>query len=240
MAGPGYEEGSNAKNGLTENQARAYGVIQGVLGLSEMFGAGAELSTFLKNPFLKGSLATGILQASKTLGQKAAKTAFKEAKEEFAQEVFQTTAGNAVLEYLKDKNPSELARLTAALNRLPKQLATAIANEGVIASITGGLMGGATGTIQQVSEWVAGDVEGTQPPVNPRIFKDYSLSARKDFLEAVRKDLAARAESGEITDDQAEKGYGFAEKFVDGKLAVAEPAAAKCIAKVTGHTTPSA
>lgn len=131
--GSGYEEGK--RSGLSEKDAKTYGVIQGLLGTTEMLGAGAEAFSFIKNPMLRGRVANALLEVGKSAG--------REAKEEFAQEVFQTASGNAVLEYLKDNEPETLTKLSNALNRLPKQIAKAATNEGVYALITGGGMGGA-------------------------------------------------------------------------------------------------
>lgn len=134
MAGTGYEEGK--REGLSESQAKAFGVIQGLLGTTEMVGAGAELAQLLKTPTLRRQFANALLEVGKTVK--------REAQQEFGQEVFQTTSGKAVMAYLKDTDPSTLTRLTNALNRLPKQIAETVSNEGLIAIITGGAMGGAT------------------------------------------------------------------------------------------------
>ncbi len=144
--GTGYEEGKNA--GLSEADARNYGIMQGLIGTSEMIGAGGELVDAIKTPALRGQLALGILEA----GKKIAKAGAKEAPEEFFQEVFQTSSGNAVLEYLKDNEPDTFQKVKNALNKLPKQVAKAAANEGIIALVTGGVMGGAGKAAQILSE----------------------------------------------------------------------------------------
>lgn len=131
--GTGYEEGKG--QGLSEADAKTYGVMQGLIGTSEMIGAGGELVDLIKNPAMRGRIANALLEVGKATA--------KEAKEEFAQEVFQTSSGQAVLEYLKDNDPSTLSKLTTALNKLPKQIAKAASNEGIIALATGGMMGGA-------------------------------------------------------------------------------------------------
>lgn len=134
MAGPGYEEGR--KEGLSEADAKKYGVFQGLLGMTEMLGAGNELAALIKNPTIRGKLATGILEVAKSSG--------REMKQEFGQEVFQTVAGKSALEALKDEDPSAYQKVVNLLNRLPEQIATAMSNEGLYGAITGGVTGGAT------------------------------------------------------------------------------------------------
>ena len=136
-AGSGYEEGKNSK--LTETQAKIYGGIQGLLGTTEALGAGAELAHLLKNDGMKtirAKLAEGILEV--------ARHGYKEGKQEFGQEVFQTTSGKIALEYLKDNDPSLIQKLTNVLDRLPKQFRDTVTNEGLIALVTGGTMGAGT------------------------------------------------------------------------------------------------
>lgn len=159
-AGPGYEEGKQAN--LSEEDAKRYGIIQGLLGMTEMLGAGNEFVKLVKNKSVRVQLATGILQAIK-----------REGLEEFSQEVGQTTGGKAALEYLKDTDKSTYNKVVNLLNRLPKQLAETMANEGVIAAITGGLMGGAThaltkaGTLSK-DESPKAEIPQSSPPVDSR------------------------------------------------------------------------
>ncbi|HEX8637563.1 MAG TPA: hypothetical protein VF692_05840, partial [Pyrinomonadaceae bacterium] len=95
-AGTGYEEGRNA--GLSEDKAKAFGVIQGLLGATEGFGIGGQIGEIVKSPAIRRSLVEGILEVAK-------KGAWAEGKEEFFQEVFQTTGGKIALETLKDEDP---------------------------------------------------------------------------------------------------------------------------------------
>jgi len=214
MAGPGYEEALQIPD-VTEDQARTYGIIQGVLGLSEMFGAGAELSSLLKAGPMKGKLATALLQATKNVGKEALKSGWREAKQEFAQEVFQTSAGNAVREYLADRDPSTLKKLQKALNRLPMQISSAMANEGVIAMLTGGAMGGATAVAHQVGAKRAGQPEPSAVPVNPAVLGDYSEKSRSEFIAAVKADLAAKVKQGEISQATADKALERASRITN-------------------------
>lgn len=136
-AGSGYEEGKNSK--LSETQAKVYGVIQGLLGTTEALGAGAELAHLLKNDGMKtirAKLAEGILEV--------ARHGYREGKQEFGQEVFQTTSGKVALEYLKDNDPSLIQKLTNVLDRLPKQFRDTVTNEGLIGLVTGGTLGAGT------------------------------------------------------------------------------------------------
>lgn len=175
-AGSGYEEGKGA--GLTEDQAKLYGVFQGLLGTTEMLGAGAELASILKSPTLRKQLTHGLLEIGRG--------AIRESKQEFAQEVFQTTSGKVVLEYLKDTDPSILKKLTNALNRLPSQLSQTIANEGLIALLTGGVMGGATSTIKNASMQGASATDATVAEgLTPTSKKADPLDA---YLDQITKD----------------------------------------------------
>lgn len=147
MAGSGYEEAYLA--GVPEGKAKIYGVIQGLLGTTEMIGAGGEAAHFIKSPVMRSKFASALLEAAPTKAARAIWTGVKhEGKQEFGQEVFQTTSGNVVLEYLKDKDPSAIQKIKNVLNRIPKQLGNAMANEGLIALVTGGVMGGGTKAAQ--------------------------------------------------------------------------------------------
>lgn len=228
MAGPGYKEAKDSK--LSESEAKFYGAVSAALGLTEAIGAGAGLIKILRGGAVKGTtnavekeveknLMAAILDASKQHGKRLVKKGFTEAKQEFGQEVFQTVAGGAVLEYLKDKDqdPSILQKLTNALNRLPKQIGSAIANEGLIALATGGLMGGATALAQQVAHGlVEEDVEqGVPVPVNPAILKDFSEKGRQEFFTAVDAELKRLVEDGSITPESAEKAASRAREIAN-------------------------
>jgi len=154
MVGSGYEEGK--RSDLDEATARKYGLIQGALGVTEMLGAGAELAQFLKSPGLRRQMAQALVEVGSATA--------REMKQEFAQEVFQTTAGKAVMEYLKDNDESTWRKLYNAVNRLPKQLSESIANEGIIAMITGGVMGGGGRALQLATQ--SADTTVDARPVN--------------------------------------------------------------------------
>ena len=187
-AGAGYEEAANTigKNGsaMTEEKAKLYGAFQGLVGASEMLGAGGEMVRLIKSPSIRRELAEGILQA-----------AGREGKQEFGQEVFQTASGKAALEYLKDNDPSTFNKVLNALNRLPKQLSDTVANEGLIAIITGSAMGGATGAAQTLSEKDTSfsyktDTEKEQQVTQPEIITDAKLAAEpKRKVQSTNKEI---------------------------------------------------
>lgn len=186
--GSGYEEGKN--NGLSEADAQTYGVMQGLIGTSEMIGAGGEIADLIKNPALRGRFAVALLEA----GKKVAKSAKEEATEEFFQEVFQTSSGNAVLEYLKDNEPSTFEKVKNALNRLPKQIAKAASNEGIIALATGGMMGGVGKAGQILSEAKTGQFSA------PEMTDKTDLNSNSSEIEGIKTDVFAKPQNVDISE----------------------------------------
>lgn len=176
QAGSGYEEG--VRSGLSEDQAKAYGVIQGLLGATEGFGVGGAIGSSIKNANVRRNLALGILQAAKRGG-----------KEEFFQEVFQSTGGKVALEWLKDNDPSAYQKVKNALTRLPKQIAGTIVNEGLIATLTGSAVGGASQGITDI----ATREDASKPSLNIKP----SLSKDPDVIEP--KTGAVEAPTGSPT-----------------------------------------
>jgi hypothetical protein len=184
QAGTGYEEGT--QNGLDEKKAQTYGAIQGVLGLTEGFGIGGQAGRLVKNPLIRTQLAEGILEVAK-------RGVLKEGGEEFLQELVQTTGGKVALEYLKDNDPSVLLKLKNVFSRLPKQVTQTVTNEGLIAFLSGGAMGGVSHGAQlaideQVDGQQADKVQDTSNDEN----KDASLPA------PVKEDTAT-VETGDTT-----------------------------------------
>ena len=139
MTGTGYEEGK--QEGLSESEAKLYGAWNGLLGMTEMMGAGQELIKGITNPTVKKNLLKGILAASA-----------QEGKQEFFQEVSQTVGGKAALEFLKENDKSTYDRVVNALKRLPSQITDAVVNEGPIAFVLGSVAGGAGGAVQGIRD----------------------------------------------------------------------------------------
>ncbi len=203
QAGTGYEEG--AQSGLSEDKARIYGVIQGLLGASEGFGVGGALGSAIKNPTVRRNLALGILEAGKK--------GFKEgAKEEFFQEVFQTTGGKIALDYLKDNDPSTYQKVKNALNRLPNQIASTVANEGLIAAMTGGVTSGATHAATASADKTEARAEESLPSISSKdldakiaqVLKDKNINQPADLFATGARISTPKGE-GVIVEDRGKK-----------------------------------
>jgi len=230
--GTGYEEGKNA--GLSEADARNYGIMQGLIGTSEMIGAGGELVDAIKTPALRGRLALGILEA----GKKIAKAGAKEAPEEFFQEVFQTSSGNAVLEYLKDNEPDTFQKVKNALNKLPKQVAKAAANEGIIALVTGGVMGGAGKAAQILSEQgqdVADSPQEKEPNYNQSITGDSNLVEKDQIKPDAGLQLNKNPEQASPVEPISNPETGLQSNKKPKRLTVKDPVEPGTVVEVDGR-----
>jgi hypothetical protein len=135
MSGAGYDEARTA--GLSEEKAKTYGVISGLLGLSEGFGTGAALNKALKSENLKKIFLSNALD----FAARNAKRFGEGGTEEFFQEFFQSASGKIFLDALKDEDPSYWKRLTNAIQKAPRTIGeTATSTETLSAFLTGGLM----------------------------------------------------------------------------------------------------
>lgn len=136
-AGSGYDEAKG--QGLTEEQAKANGVINGVLGLTEGFGLGASLNRAIKNASLRKVFLSNFIDFTRRTGGKILKGSGEEALQEFVQ----STGGRIALDVIKDKDPSSYERVLNIVKRLPAQAAETLAKDVPVAALTGGVFEGA-------------------------------------------------------------------------------------------------
>ena len=136
--GSGYEEGK--QNGLSETKSKAYGIVQGFLGMTEGFGIGASVNRAIKDEALRRTF----LKSFSAFVKESGETVFKGGAEEAIQEFVQTTGGKIALEALKDKEPSAYEKIKNLFAGLPEQAISTLTKEVPIAFATGGVMEGAT------------------------------------------------------------------------------------------------
>lgn len=210
MAGSGYEEGR--EQGLTEGEAKLYGAFQGLLGFTEMFGGGQEIIKGITSPVIRKNLALGILDAFQNQAKNVGSKTLAESRQEFFQEVFQTSAGKAALEALKDRDASAYERVKNALNRLPGQISDAVANEGVVALVTGGGMGAGGAAVQSLTDSKQGSPSvpptqqaSTEPIVEESVTETETVTPKAKVPTSAQVSTIPTASQATYTDKKGNK-----------------------------------
>ena len=144
QAGSAYSDAK--KQGLDESAALFVGAMNLPNGASEMFGVGSTLGRALG----REGRATFWREFARFLREDFV----GESIEEGLQEFMQTTAGAAILELAKDKDPNIVNKLRNSYDRLPAQMRDAVP-QALIAAATGGIFGISVGGSVKIANFIA-------------------------------------------------------------------------------------
>lgn len=199
-AGTQYDEAK--KGGASEKGALLAGAFGLPLGATEMFGIGSVLNRALDDAG-KGLFVREWTKFVKELG----KDVLRESGEETLQEFVQSTGGKIVLDYVRNTNPNEFARLTETILNARKHAAETLIKEVPVAALTGGAMGGST----RVAAGFGQLIESTQPK--------YDINALRNSLSVTQDpNLVPLVESYDALGKQINTSAGQLKSFVDNVL----------------------
>ncbi len=210
QAGSGYEEGLKA--GFKGGKADFYGAMQGILGASEGFGIGASVNRAIKNAELRQMFTRNLIDFATGTG----KTFFKGGIEEGLQEFFQNTGGRAVMDALKDRDPSSWKRLKNIIDRLPAQAAKSTVTEAPSAFLTGGLTEGAFHAVSGLhQEGPRVDLKNNLLEFNGQryAFSDETKPVVEEWIKAQNEAEALLTKVDELR-EKASKAKTFTEKKI--------------------------
>lgn len=198
-AGSGYSEAK--KSGLSETDARTYGIISGILGATEGFGIGAAVSKAIKNPEVKRAFLSDFLGFIKQKGKNFAEGGAEETFQEFVQ----STGGKIALDALKDKEPSAYQKVLNIIERLPAQIGEVAVENLPAAFLTGGAFG--VGATSAVGDTLVKD-EPKTPAISPQEIEKRTdaiiRSREKPLTEPVREPFNPLGDKLKIALEQKE------------------------------------
>lgn len=181
QSGTGYEQGK--QEGLSEDTAKFYGMIQFIGGMTEGFGAGGEVGRLIKNPEIRKNLARSLVSVGKEF--------IHGGGEEFVQEVTQDVWGNVALNALKREDPTAYDKVINTLKDIPTQFAKVVPNEGLLAFLSAGAFGGAGKAVQlHSSETLKLDHAGEEYDIPKGLYEDFvTVTQKEDALQKRLEEL---------------------------------------------------